>query len=46
VAQDRTRVQDVCRKSGVDLLDVPTRGSVADPIVRFFRMRERRGGHR
>jgi len=46
VAAERVRVLDVCRKSGVDLLDVPTRGSVADPIVRFFRMRERRGGHR
>lgn len=44
VAESRLSVQDACRRSGVDLLDVPTRGSVADPIVRFFRMRERRGG--
>jgi uncharacterized protein (DUF58 family) len=44
VAENRLLVQDACRRSGVDLLDVPTRGSVADPIVRFFRMRERRGG--
>ncbi|MEY4829048.1 MAG: hypothetical protein RLZZ562_844, partial [Planctomycetota bacterium] len=29
-----------------DVLDVSTRGSVADPIVKFFRMRERRGAKR
>lgn len=46
IEQDRGRLQDVCRRAGVDLLDVPTRGSVVDPIVRFFRMRERRGGRR
>ena len=28
------------------LLDVPTEGSVADPLVRFFRMRELRGAKR
>jgi len=44
VRQDRAALEDSCRRAGVDLLDVPTRGSVADPIVRFFRMRERRGG--
>jgi uncharacterized protein (DUF58 family) len=43
---DRLRLLEGCRRAGVDLLDVPTRGSVADPIVRFFRMRERRGGRR
>ena len=30
----------------IDLLDVPTEGSVADPLVRFFRMRELRGAKR
>jgi uncharacterized protein (DUF58 family) len=44
VRQDRQALDESCRRAGVDLLDVPTRGSVADPIVRFFRMRERRGG--
>ena len=44
VRQDRAALEESCRRAGVDLLDVPTRGSVADPIVRFFRMRERRGG--
>ena len=46
VQQERQQLQDVCRRAGVDLLDVPTRGSVSDPIVRFFRMRERRGSRR
>ncbi|MGE3174748.1 MAG: DUF58 domain-containing protein [Planctomycetota bacterium] len=44
VRHDRLALEDLCRRAGVDLLEVPTRGSVADPIVRFFRMRERRGG--
>jgi uncharacterized protein (DUF58 family) len=44
VARDRLALQENCRRAGVDLLEVGTRGSVADPIVRFFRMRERRGG--
>ncbi len=43
VRQERARFEEACRKAGVDLLDVGTRGSLADPIVRFFRMRERRG---
>ena len=43
---EREEFEECCRRAGVDLLDVPTRGSVADPIVRFFRMRERRGGRR
>ncbi len=42
--RDRVALLDSCRRAGVDLFDVSTRGSVADPIVRFFRMRERRGG--
>ncbi|MEI6129227.1 MAG: DUF58 domain-containing protein [Planctomycetota bacterium] len=46
VKQDRTAFEDACRRAGIDHFDVATRGSVADPIVRFFRMRERRGGHR
>ncbi|MBL9077148.1 MAG: DUF58 domain-containing protein [Planctomycetes bacterium] len=43
---ERDRFADVCRRAKVDLLDVPTSGSVADPLVRFFRMRERRGSKR
>ena len=46
VADDRARFESVCKRASVDLMDVGTRGSVADPIVRFFRMRERRGGRR
>ncbi len=46
VADDRARFVSVCKRASVDLMDVGTRGSVADPIVRFFRMRERRGGRR
>ena len=44
--RERAALQDLCRRSGVDLLDVPTEGSVADPLVRFFRMRERKGAKR
>lgn len=44
--EERTRLTDTCRRCGVDLLDVPTEGSVADPLVRFFRMRELRGARR
>jgi hypothetical protein len=40
------RAPAACRRAGVDLLDVPTEGSVADPLVRFFRMREVRGARR
>jgi uncharacterized protein (DUF58 family) len=43
---ERRALLDVCRRAGVDLVDVPTAGSVADPLVRFFRMRELRGGRR
>lgn len=43
---ERQRLLQLCRATGVDLLDVPTEGSVADPLVRFFRMRESRGARR
>jgi len=43
---ERQRLLEVCRRAGVDLVDVPTEGSVADPLVRFFRMRELRGARR
>lgn len=46
VRAERDQFDECCRRAGVDLFDVPTHGSVADPIVRFFRMRERRGGRR
>jgi len=43
---ERQRLLEVCRRAKVDLLDVNTTGSVADPLVRFFRMRELRGAKR
>jgi uncharacterized protein (DUF58 family) len=43
---ERQRLLETCRRARVDLLDVPTEGSVADPLVRFFRMRELRGAKR
>lgn len=43
---ERRQLEQVCRRSRVDLFDVPTAGSVADPLVRFFRMREMRGAKR
>ena len=46
VAMERARFDDACKKARIDVLDVSTRGSVADPIVKFFRMRERRGAKR
>jgi uncharacterized protein (DUF58 family) len=46
VRQDRAALAETCRRAGVDLFDVPTRGSIADPIVRFFRMRELCGSRR
>ena len=46
VALERARFDDACKKARIDVLDVRTRGSVADPIVKFFRMRERRGAKR
>lgn len=44
--EEREGFHEVCRRSGVDLLDVPTEGSVADPLIKFFRMREMRGRKR
>jgi uncharacterized protein (DUF58 family) len=44
--EERRAFLETCRRAGVDLLDVPTAGSVADPLVRFFRMRELRGARR
>jgi uncharacterized protein (DUF58 family) len=44
--QERAAFDEACRRARVDVFDVPTRGSVGDSIVRFFRMRERRGGRR
>ncbi|MEO6597325.1 MAG: DUF58 domain-containing protein [Planctomycetota bacterium] len=43
---ERQQLLETCRRAKVDLLDVPTTGSVADPLVRFFRMRELRGAKR
>lgn len=43
---ERAALLATCRRAGVDLLDVPTDGSVVDPLVRFFRMRELRGAKR
>ena len=44
----RTRTEEVLKRAGVDLMDVPLpplpdARAVADPILRFFRMRELRG---
>jgi uncharacterized protein (DUF58 family) len=44
--EERQRLLETCRRAKIDLLDVPTAGSVADPLVRFFRMRELRGAKR
>ena len=44
--EERRRRLETCRRAGVDLLDVPTEGSVVDPLLRFFRMRELRGARR
>lgn len=44
--RERQQLLDTCRRAKVDLLDVPTSGSVAEPLVRFFRMRELRGAKR
>jgi hypothetical protein len=46
LADERQQLLEPAAAAGVDLLDVPTEGSVADPLVRFFRMRERRGAKR
>jgi uncharacterized protein (DUF58 family) len=47
----RARTVDELRRAEVDLMDVPVprapdRNAVAGPILRFFRMRERRGAKR
>ncbi len=47
----RRATEEACARARVDLLDVPVprspvRDAVAGPIVRFFRMRERRGAKR
>ena len=36
----------VLRRASVDRMDLAPDRSIADPIVRFFRMRELRGAHR
>jgi uncharacterized protein (DUF58 family) len=46
VAAERAAFAEQCLRAKVDLLDLPARGSVGDAIVRFFRMRELRGGRR
>ena len=43
---ERRQFDEACRRAGVDLVDVPTEGSVAEPLMRFFRMRELRGAKR
>ncbi len=43
---ERQQWLEICRSTKVDLLDVHTKGSVADPLVRFFRMRARRRAKR
>ena len=45
VAAFDERLNGVFRRCRVDRMDIRTDHSVADPIVRFFRMRERRGMH-
>lgn len=42
----RAELDDLFAKSGVDLLELWPHRSVAEPIVKFFRMREMRGAHR
>ena len=40
------KLTDSLRSSGVDMLTIDAQGSVVDPLLKFFRERERRGGHR
>lgn len=40
------RLSEGLRSSGVDLMTIDAQGSVVDPLLRFFRERERRGRHR
>jgi hypothetical protein len=47
----RARTEDAFRRAGVDLMDVPVprlpdRDAIARPILRFFKMRQRRGAKR
>jgi uncharacterized protein (DUF58 family) len=45
-AQEGSRqLRQLCRSSGVDLIDVATDGRYVDPLVRFFLERERRSRH-
>jgi uncharacterized protein (DUF58 family) len=51
VARWRAKVEDTLKRAKVDLMDVPLpreydKDAVAKPILRFFRMRELRGGRR
>jgi len=46
VARWEERLNSTLQKAGVDRLELSPDRSVADPIVRFFRMRELRGAHR
>jgi uncharacterized protein (DUF58 family) len=42
-AQDRvTSLEKRLRRSGIDFIHIDAAGSIVEPIVRFFRMRERR----
>ena len=43
---ERLSFKDLCSRCGVDVLDVPTEGSVGEPLIKFFRMREKRGRRR
>jgi uncharacterized protein (DUF58 family) len=41
-AQRRQRLQSELRASGIDLIEFDAAGSMVDPLLRFFRQRERR----
>lgn len=43
---EREHWTNLCRAARVDVLDVATEGSVAEVLLRFFRMRELRGARR
>lgn len=42
----RAQVTEQLRSSGVDVLAIDAQGSVVEPLLQFFRERERRGRHR
>ena len=42
----RAQVSEQLRSSGVDVLAIDAQGSVVEPLLQFFRERERRGRHR